>query len=96
MANPTPLSNAEQLVGQIDDLQRKLQTQAPGYESLLHTIHVALSKDPDMVHLLSEDQVGVIVAGLSKRKNIIIAAADKKKSTTSKGTKLKDIGLEEL
>jgi hypothetical protein len=72
VSGPQPLSNADQIIGMITNLQQQLQTSAPGYESLLHKIHRALATDEDLVHLLTEEQVGTIVAGLQKRKNIVI------------------------
>jgi hypothetical protein len=72
VSGPQPLSNADQILGMITNLQQQLQTSAPGYESLLHKIHRALATDEDLVHLLSEEQIGTIVAGLMKRKNIVI------------------------
>ena len=56
----------------ITEMQQQLQLQQPGYESLLHRIHRDLSAREDVVHLLTEDQIGAIFAGLSKKKNIII------------------------
>jgi hypothetical protein len=94
---PTPLSNAEQLAGMVSQLQQELQQQLPGYERLLHEIHVRLSKEEDLVHFLTEEQIGIIVAALCKKKNIVIQAAElNKKTKTASGKKLKDIGLDEL
>lgn len=92
---PVPLSNAEQIVNKIEELKTLLQTGAPGYEGLLHTIHVALHKDPDTAHILTEEQIGIIVSGLSKRKGVIIQAATSKQKT-SDGKKLKDITADDI
>lgn len=89
-----PLGNAEQLVNKINELQTSLQENSPGYESLLYTIHTNLAKDPDMVHLLTEEQIGVIVSGLSKKKVITIATTERKAPSTRaklSQTKLEDI-----
>lgn len=91
-----PLSNADQIVSQIEELQKMLQVASPGYESLLFTIHHNLSKDEELVHLLSEEQVGVICAGLAKKKNVVIAEVEKKGSKTAGGKKLKDVSLSDL
>lgn len=80
----SPLSTAEQLVGKILELQEKLQQQAPGYESLLHTIHSNLSKDPDLVHLLTNEQIGIICLGLQKRTGVEMSKIEAKKKTSSK------------
>lgn len=90
---PVPLSNAQQIVSKIEELQTLLQTASPQYESHLFIIHQALLKDEELAHLLTEEQVGVICAGLAKKKNVVIAEPEKKKGTTSGGKKLKDVQL---
>lgn len=91
----TPLNNCEQVVGKIAELQIALQQALPGYESMLHQIHVALQKDEDCTVLLTPEQIGVIVAGLSKKKGIVLAtsktASGAKK--TASGKALKDVSL---
>lgn len=89
----TPLDNSQQIKHRIAQLQECLEVNAPTYQSLLHTIHQNLMKDPDVVHLLSEEEIGVIVSGLSKHKNIVIATTVSK-SKTSKA--LKNVGLDDL
>jgi acetylglutamate synthase len=84
----TPLSSVERLQVKISELQAQLQTNAPGYASLLHEIHRALKEDETLVHLLSEQQIGTIVAGLSKRKGVVIAEATVKKTTSKSLSKL--------
>jgi hypothetical protein len=81
---PTPLSAADQMVAKIAQLQEMLQQNAPGYEGLLHQLHVQLHKDEDLTHMLTEEQIGVIVAGLSKRKQVVISEAIKKKTSSKK------------
>lgn len=93
--NPTPLDKFEQISQRISELQTKMQTKAPGFESLLQVIHRNLANDPEVVTLLSEEQIGAIFAGLSSMKGIVIAEATGK-SKTSTGKKLKDISLGDL
>lgn len=78
------LSSAELLKARIVQLQEALQKQLPGYESLLHTIHTNLQQSPDTVHLLEDEEIGVIVAGLQKRTNTFIAVKEANK-TVKKG-----------
>lgn len=92
---PTPLSNAEQICQRIADLQLSLQTASPNYERLLHDIHVALHKDEDVVHILTEEQIGVICAALGKKKGIVLATAAPKGKTAS-GKPLKAISLDDI
>jgi hypothetical protein len=67
-----PISNGDQIKQKILDLQSALQNQLPSYESLLHTIHRNLATDPDTVHLLTDEEIGIICAGLSKRTGVVI------------------------
>lgn len=96
LTEPAPLPELDQLLAKISELQDKLRTNMPGYEGLLHTIHTALHKDEAMVHMLNEEQIGVIVAGLCKKKNVVIAESNKSKGKTTTGKSLKDITLSEL
>lgn len=91
----TALSNLEQVQNKIEQLKQMLAANAPGYESMLHTIHVALHQDESLSHLLKEEEIGVIIAGLSKKKNIVIATSTAK-SKTIKGKSLKDITLDDI
>lgn len=93
------LDNLGQISQKLSELQLQLQLQAPGYEALLQRIHTDLIKDPDLAHLLTDEQVGVLVAGLTKKKNIVIAEPEKmsKKTKTADGKKsLKDIEIGDL
>lgn len=92
---PTPLPQASIILDKIQELQTALQTAAPNYESLLHTIHVALHKDEELTYLLSEEEVGIICAALAKKKGIIIAETAMKQKTGS-GKSLKNITLDDL
>jgi hypothetical protein len=94
MTEAVPLSNAEQIIARIGDLQQLLQTANPGYESQLHMIHRALMADPDVIHILTPEQIGVIVQGLSKKKNVVIATKEAKNKGGKGG--LKNIGLSDL
>lgn len=80
------------LQSKITSLQEMLQQQSPGYENILRVIHENLNQDDSTVHLLTEEQIGVIVAGLSKKKGIVIAEVESKQ----RKAKLKDITIDEL
>jgi hypothetical protein len=95
---PAPLQGADIIKHKISQLQEALQQQSPGYEELLRTIHVALHKDEELVHLLSEEEVGTIVAGLGKKTNIVIANLESKstKNKTASGKSLKEVTASDL
>ena len=90
-----PLPDAEDLSTKIQDLAEKLRTGAPGYEGLLHTIHRILAADEQLAYMLKPEEVGVIVSGLAKRKNIVIAETVAKSSKKG-ATGMKNISLDDL
>lgn len=81
---PTAFTAFDLISNRISELQTALSSASPGYENHLIIIHKALQKDEECVHLLTEEQIGVIVAGLSKKKNIVINEAIVKKTRSSK------------
>lgn len=86
------LTKADQIKEAIATLSGALVSANPGMPTMLRTIHQALSKDKDIVTLLTEDEIGVLVSGLMVQTNTVIAVAATKKSTKS----LKSIGLGDL
>lgn len=91
---PVTLGNAEQIISRIAELRTSLANQLPGYERLLQVIHTAIAKDPDVAHVLSEEDVGTIVSGLSLKKSIVLVEASKKSSSSSK--KLSKLTVDDL
>lgn len=95
MSGTAPLNNLEQIVAKISELETALKENTPNYESLLHQIHVNLHKDESLTHLITEDQIGVVVRALSKKKSIVIATtAAKSKGGGNAG--LKNLTLDDL
>lgn len=94
----TPLTNCDQIVAMIAELETALQQSLPSYESLLHKVHVALHKDEECAILLSSEQVGIVCAGLSKKKGIFIALSGSTaaKTKTASGKSLKDVTIDDL
>lgn len=90
-----PLPDAEALSSKIEELKEKLHLGAPGYESLLHTIHRILAADEQLAHVLKPEEIGVIVSGLAKRKNVVIAETVAK-SGKKGATGMKNISLDDL
>jgi C4-type Zn-finger protein len=89
ISEPSDTSEHEeynQIFQKIEDLKTALQEAIPGYEQILFTIHRNLASDPDVIHILSEEQIGVIVSGLSKKKAIHIVETKTKASKSRKIT----------
>lgn len=59
-------------------LQECLVSDLPELPTILKTIHMELSKDFDTVQALSEDEIGLIVAGLLQHTSTSIVPAPKK------------------
>lgn len=92
------LPQSIEFLQKLNELEEKLRAAAPGYETLLYTIHKQLSSDEQLLHILTDEQIGVIVAGLTKRKQIVLADIGKKATGNTKvgGKKLKDFTVEDL
>lgn len=83
---------ADQITEQILTLQQALLANQPNMPGLLREIHQRLKADPEVVTLLTEDQIAVIVEGLKVHTATSIVTAKEKKTAT----KLKDVELDDL
>lgn len=74
-------------------LQAALEKEIPDYAHILHTIHKSLSKDDELTHLLSEEEVGILIRAMKERKNVVLVEEKKAKSAKKalKDTQLSDI-----
>ena len=86
------MNKADQISEQIASLQQALVTSNPGMPTMLRTIHQALLHDKDIVTVLTDEEIGVVVSGLMKQTNTVIATAATKKSTKS----LRNVSLDDL
>jgi len=86
-----PAAKEEVIKAKIADLLDALQQQLPAYESLLHQIHRNLAMDPETVHLLSEEEIGVICSALQKRTGVFIAQEVATKKGGKGGRSLSDL-----
>jgi hypothetical protein len=82
----------EQITEKILTLQTQLLSQHPLMPTLLAEIHSTLRDNPDCVTLLTEEEIGVIVNGLSKQTATEIATTALK----SKSKSLKQLSLDDL
>lgn len=74
----TALTQGEQLKGMISSLQEMLESKLPGYKEVLQRIHIQLRKDENLVHLLTEQEIGTVVAGLAQHTGVVISGAASK------------------
>lgn len=73
-----------ELKEKVVSLQNAILEMHPQLPILLRTIHTQLMNDPEMVTVLSEEDIGIIVSGLSRQtKTEITTTPAKKESATS-------------
>jgi len=74
---------AFELQEKIATLQAHLLESHPQIPVLLRTIHTQLRADPEIVTLLTEDEIGIIVAGLSVQTKVAIATVAPKAASSA-------------
>ena len=72
------------IIDRINALQKALAAGLPNYESILYQVHRQLAEDDSLVHILTEEQIGVIVSGLSRKKNVLLVKQEIKKVSSNK------------
>ena len=87
------MSTVSQIQMQVAELQAALLSAHPTLPTLLQQIHAALKADPENVTLLSEEEISVIIQGLSKQTQTAIATSV---ATKKSGKALKSIGVADL
>lgn len=78
---------------QIENLKAALLAAHPTMPILLREIHKTLKADPEVVTLLTEEEIGVIVNGLSSQTQTTIATS---LASGKKGKSIKSIGISDL
>jgi hypothetical protein len=92
-----PLPDADNILQKIMQMQEEMVANNPHFEYLLKEIHLRLHKQPDLVHLLKEEDIGRIVAALAKKEKVVIGAAlNESKSKLSDGRKLSQMTLDDI
>lgn len=90
----TQLIGMTDVTNRIDELRNKLNKSLPGIETTVAQIHKILAEDQSLAHILTDDQVGVICAGLTKAKQVSLitkkAGSGSKKSLSK--TTVADLG----
>lgn len=92
----TKLHAVSQITNRIQELKSALESAIPGYEGILQQIHRQLSQDEALNHLLTDEQVGVICAGLTRKKQIMLVKEASRGSGAGKKQKLSDINADDL
>lgn len=81
-AQPTNTAPAVEhpLSMKVAELGQLLEAANPGYSLLLRDIHASLKNDPELVTVLSDEEIGQIMKGLLSHTDTTIAATSKSKS----------------
>lgn len=77
----------------IGELYDAVQKTLPNMPTLLRDIHSNLKQDPELVTLLSPEEVSIIVSGLSKQTQTTITTSI---LSGSKGKALKKISVDDI
>lgn len=89
--------NVLEVQAKIAELSERLLTAHPLMPVLLRTIHDHLRKDPEIVTLLSEEEIGIYVNGLKVQTNTaLVTAATKATKSPSEKAKLKALTADDL
>lgn len=68
----------------LDDLEQALLNNHPGMAMQLRDIHKTLKAQPDIVTLMSEEEIAIVVRGLQKQTNSQLVAATLKPTKAKK------------
>jgi hypothetical protein len=77
----------------IAELSQAITSTLPNMPSLLQEIHKNLKSDPDLITILSSEEVAIIISGLSKQTQTTITTSI---LSGSKGKSLKKISVDDI
>lgn len=81
----------------IVELSNLLMQSHPRMPMLLRDIHTHIAKDPELAILLSEQEIGIIVSGLSEQtKTELISATVKSASSAAGKKKMSQLTLDDI
>lgn len=91
---PTPSSHP--LAMQFAELEAALLTADPTFKTTLRDVHRHLGKDPELVTLMTEEEVAMIVKGLVVFANAEVVEPAKAKAVKAASKALKNISADDL
>jgi hypothetical protein len=91
-----PNLDGQELKSKVENLKAKLLARDPNMPLLLREIHVALREQPENVTLLAEEEIAVIVEGLTIQTGVEFSAAVTKSPAASKSVnaRIKALGAD--
>lgn len=85
------LTAYDQITSTMAELEEALESNIPGFANILKKIHQDLAADPDVVTLLTPEQISVVVRGLERHAGIIVTPAKAKKAAAKKNISAADL-----
>lgn len=77
----------------IEELSAAISSSLPSMPTLLRTIHANLKNDPELVTILTPEQVGIVVSGLMRQTQTTIATSV---LSGGKGKSMKKVSLDDI
>lgn len=90
------MSTVQHVQGKLAELQEALDEQVPGFAYILKDIHESLRADPEVVTILTDEEISVIVKGLERHAGQVVVPAKAKKASSKKFAVPKDISASDL
>lgn len=88
------MTPAEALKMQMAELESALEQDNPGMKTILKDIHSKLKNDPEIVTLMSDEDISVIIHALSRTTDTEIQTAKVKSTTRKSSSKAISIGTD--
>ena len=86
------MNNAELIKEKLYTLESQLTANHPDIKGLLRDIHSTLKQDPDVVTILSEEEVSILVKGLMRQTNSDVIAKVVKTKPSKKSLQQLSLG----
>lgn len=87
----TPLTPVDEIHNRIAELKEQLDSSSPAMATHLIKIHQDLGASPELLHILSEEEIATIAKGLQVQSQVQIITA--KPKAASKKENLKDLEI---
>lgn len=91
-----PLTEYEPFKMKLAELSQALEEEIPGFALLLRDIHREMQKDPNVVTIMTPDEIGSIVKGLTKHMDITIVPAKTASGRAKAGPRTQPLTADDL
>ena len=85
-----------ELASSIQELEQALLAEHPQMPTLLRQIHAGLLQNPAAIHSLNDDQIAMIIKGLTSYTNTEIVASTKPKTSAAAKKALSKVTADDL